>query len=75
MKVKSESEVSQSYPTLSEPTRVLRPWEFPGKSTGVGCQGLFLMSSMYQSGNSLLDYRVSHFIYVSITRGEGELYP
>ena len=43
MKVKSESEVAQSCPTLSdtmEPTRLLRPWDFPGKSTGVGCHRL-----------------------------------
>ena len=36
MKVKSESEVSQSCLTLSDPhalqpTRLLRPWDFPGK--------------------------------------------
>ena len=42
MKVKSESEVVQSCPTLSDPlglqpSRLLRPWDFPGKSTGVGC--------------------------------------
>ena len=42
MKVKSESEVTQSCPTLrnpmdwSLPTRLLHPWDFPGKSTGVG---------------------------------------
>ena len=41
MKVKSESEVAQSCPTLKrlqgrQPTRLLRPWDFPGKSTGVG---------------------------------------
>ena len=35
MKVKSESEVAQSCPT-----RLLRPWDFPGKSTGVGCHCL-----------------------------------
>ena len=35
MKVKSESEVVQSRPTL-ESTRLLHPWDFPGKSTGVG---------------------------------------
>ena len=23
-----------------QPTRLLRPWDFPGKSTGVGCQCL-----------------------------------
>ena len=42
MRVKSESEVAQSCPTLSDPidcipTRLLRPWDFPDKSTGVGC--------------------------------------
>ena len=45
-KVKSESEVAQSCPALSnpmdpmEPSRLLRPWDFPGKSTGVGCHCL-----------------------------------
>ena len=40
MKVKSESEVAQSCPTISDPmdqpTRLLCPWDFPGKSTGGG---------------------------------------
>ena len=42
MKVKSESEVAQSCPTLSDPMdcRLLHPWDFPGKSTGVGCHCL-----------------------------------
>ena len=44
MKVKSESEVAQSCPTLRphglQPTRLLRPWDFPSKSTGVGCHCL-----------------------------------
>ena len=44
MKVKTESEVAQSCPTLSDPmdwpTRLLRPWDLPGKSTGVGCHCL-----------------------------------
>ena len=45
MKVKSESEVSRLCPTLREPmdlqpTRLLHPWDFPGKSTGVGCHCL-----------------------------------
>ena len=47
----SESEVAQWYPTVCNPwivacTRLLRPWDSPGKSTGVGChfllQGIFL---------------------------------
>ena len=41
MKVKSESEVAQLCLTLPphglQPTRLLCPWDFPGKSTGVGC--------------------------------------
>ena len=41
MQVKRESEVAQSCPTLRphglQPTRLLRPWDFPGKSIGVGC--------------------------------------
>ena len=41
MKVKSESEVTQQYLTLSgphglQPTRLLHPWDFPGKSTEWG---------------------------------------
>ena len=44
-KVKSESEVAQSCPTLSDamdcsPLGLLCPWDFPGKSTGVGCHCL-----------------------------------
>ena len=48
MKVKSESEVAQSFPTLSDPmdTRLLCPWDFPGKSTGVGCHCLLWITSL-----------------------------
>ena len=40
-----ESEVTQSCPILCDPmdyspTRLLRPWDFPGKNTGVGCHFL-----------------------------------
>ena len=41
---KKESEVTQSCLTLRphglQPTRLLHPWYFPGKSTGVGCHFL-----------------------------------
>ena len=40
MKVKSESEVAQSCPTLIDPMDCSLPWDFPGKSTGVGCHCL-----------------------------------
>ena len=41
VKVKSENEVAQLCPTLSDPMDCSLPgcpWDFPGKSTGVGCQ-------------------------------------
>ena len=45
-----ESEVAQSCPTLCDPmdcslTRFLRPWDFPGKTTGVGCH--FLLQEVF----------------------------
>ena len=30
-----------------QPTRLLRPWDFPGKSTGVGCHCLLLVESKF----------------------------
>ena len=47
--MKSESEIAQSCLTLCDHidcmTRLLHPWDFPGKKTGVGCpfllQGIF----------------------------------
>ena len=54
MKVKSESEVAQSCPTLRphglQPTRLLRPWDFPGKSPGVGCHCLLQLN---KQGNNI----------------------
>ena len=39
----SRSVVSDSLqPHGLQPTRLLRPWDFPGKSTGVGCHCLLL---------------------------------
>ena len=37
MKVKSLSRVQLLATYGLQPTRPLRPWDFPGKSTGVGC--------------------------------------
>ena len=53
-----------SRPHGLQPTRLLHPWDFPGKSTGVGCHCLchntllllnseFLLSLIYSSGNYL----------------------
>ena len=55
---KSESEVAQSCLTVCDPmdTRLFRPWDFLGKSTGVGChfllQGFFLTQ-----GSRIVDRR------------------
>ena len=72
MKVESEkwkwsrSVVSDSWrPHGLQPTRLLHPWDFPGKSTGVGCHCLL---HMYPLG-FLIDYllqisRHFHLTYV-----------
>ena len=46
---KKKSEVAQSCPTLCDPmdTRLLRPWDFLGKSTGVGCLFLNIIKAIY----------------------------
>ena len=40
VKVKSLSHVRLFWPHGLQPTRLLPPWDFPGKSTGVGCHCL-----------------------------------
>ena len=42
VKGKSLSHVDSSWPHGRQPTRLLHPWDFPGKSTGVGCQCLLI---------------------------------
>ena len=60
MKVKSESEVAQSCPTLRDPMdyRLLRPWDFSGKSTRVGCHCLLQGYSL--EGRKELDTTEMH---------------
>ena len=58
MKVKSESEVTQSCRLLATPWtaayQVLRPWNFPGKSTGVGCIAFSLTDPTFFKTSALL---------------------
>ena len=39
---------NSSRPHGLQPTRLLRPWDFPGKSTGVGCHRLLLVCCFYK---------------------------
>ena len=68
LKVKSQSEVAQSCPTLRphglQPTRLLRPWDFPGKSTGVGCHRL-LQGEGYLAGNDWEEPGELSFLHLS----------
>ena len=75
IKVKSESEVAQSCPTLSDPhglqpTRLLRPWDFPGKSTGVGCHCLLRCLSLSLPNSGLLSC-LGLLIYIFHQHWEG----
>ena len=46
----SRSVVSNSSrPHGLQPTRLLRPWDFPGKSTGVGCHCLLRTTTLFDS--------------------------
>ena len=51
-----------SQPQGLQPTRLLCPWDFPGKNTGVGChfllQGIFLTQGSSSSLLSLLHWQV-----------------
>ena len=81
MKVKSESEVAQSSDSERrhglQPTRLLRPWDSPDKSTGVGCYFLLQGILPTQGMNPGLPhcrqtlYHLSHqgspYIYYSVT--------
>ena len=53
MKVKSLSRARLLAPHGLQPTRLLRPWDFPGKSTGVGCHCLLRGTGAVKSNSSL----------------------
>ena len=61
VKVKSESEVAQSCPTLSNPldrslpASLLHSWDCPGKRTGVGCRCLLQRLRFQQLNLSSLE--------------------
>ena len=48
-----------------QPTRLLRPWDFPGKSTGVGCHCL-LWEIMLPTGNAAIRISLWSFMIESL---------
>ena len=50
LKVKSFSRVRLFATRGLEPTRLLRPWDSPGKNTGVGCR--FLLQGIFPTQGS-----------------------
>ena len=61
----SRSVVSDSLlPHGLQPTRLLRPWDFPGKSTGVGCHCL-LQGGGYLAGNDWEEPGKLSFLHLS----------
>ena len=56
------AQLLKSFPTLfqphrPQPTRLLCPWDFPGKNTGVGCHFLLQGVFLTQGSNSCLLHR------------------
>ena len=73
MKVKSEREVAQSCPTLSQPhglqpTRLICPWDFPGKCTGVGCHCLLWHMLYISIYTHIHTYSVHGFLKAKILK-------
>ena len=70
--MKVEVLITQSCPALSDPTRLLCPWNLPGKNTRVGChsllQGIFLTQGSnlcllhQQAGCLPLSHQGSHYL-------------
>ena len=51
-----------------EPTRLLCPWDFPGKNTGVGCHFLLLTLSFYS--NFPLNVQEMISLCIKVNKGE-----
>ena len=66
------SEVSQSYPTLCDPMDCsLRPWDFPGKNTGVGWHFLLQGKTKVKVKETDLWVRIGSFLQQFPNSGAG----
>ena len=61
VKVKSLSRIWLSDPHGLQPTRLLHPWDFPGKSTGVGCHCLLWFNTLQSYKEGWL-YGIAHYV-------------
>ena len=68
MKVKSLSRVQLLATPWTQPTRLLRPWDFPGKSTGVGCHCL-----LYSRRNEEAEPKQKQCSGVDVSGGESKV--
>ena len=61
---RKKSEVAQSCPTFHDPTdtRLLRPWGFLGKSTGMGCHFLLQRTSQPRDRTQVSHIVDRHFL-------------
>ena len=66
VKVKSLSHVRPSATPWLQPSRLLHPWDFPGKSTGVGCHCLLRLFTMDFPIFLFLSALYFYFNYVTI---------
>ena len=70
VKVKSLSHVRPSATPWTAPSRLLHPWDFPGKSSGVGCHCLLHLRGYVRS---FLLYWTSHTCYQIFLRKRWDL--
>ena len=73
VKVKSSVMSDSSCPHGLQPTRLLRPWDFPGKSTGVGCHCLLLFFSICTDRWGRLSYH--SFLFLGILHSNRYIFP
>ena len=70
VKVKLLSHVRLQRPHGLQPTRLLHPWDFPGKSTGVGCHQpckIYLLFSLLKGKEIESQWSLIIFVYVHIS--------
>ena len=68
VKVKSFSRVRLLATPWTAPTRLLRPWDFPGKSTGVGCHCYKIFHKETLETHNFPDKEIFPMLYANLFR-------